>query len=472
MKRLPVSAIISQPHNPVVNAVLSAGLTRAKRKIVVLDDDPTGVQTVHDIPVYTTWTREAITSGFADESSAFFILTNSRSMSRAETEAVHRDIGTRICAASRNTGQDFIVVSRSDSTLRGHFPLETETLRDAIESVSDRRYNGEILFPFFLEGGRYTIGNIHYVKDGEQLVPAGETEFARDASFGYRNSHLGKYVEEKTEGAFTEESCSYISLDDLRSCDPGRVTAILERVKGFDKVIVNATDYLDVKRFVASYLTALSNGCEFIFRSAAAVTKILGGVADRPLLSRGDIIDPSNRNGGVIIIGSHVNKTTRQFEVLSACHAPLTYVQFDQHRIAENGGLEREAERAAALVSESILAGQNVVVYTRRERYDAPSDDPAELLAISSRISAALVNVVGNLVVQPSFIIAKGGITSSDVGVKALRVKRAIVMGQISPGVPVWMTGTESKFPGMPFVIFPGNVGGESALRDIVDNLS
>ena len=89
----------------------------------------------------------------------------------------------------------------------------------------------------------------------------------------------------------------------------------------------------------------------------------------------------------------------------------------------------------------------------------------------SVRISEAVQSVVGNLQITPAFIIAKGGITSSDVGVKALGVRRALVLGQIQPGVPVWRTGPESKFPGMTYVIFPGNVGEERTLRDAVSTL-
>ena len=80
--------------------------------------------------------------------------------------------------------------------------------------------------------------------------------------------------------------------------------------------------------------------------------------------------------------------------------------------------------------------------------------------------------MVGRLTVKPRFLIAKGGITSSDVGVKALKVKRALALGQVKPGIPVWLTGAESKFPSMPYLIFPGNVGTVEELREIVELLS
>ncbi|PJH69161.1 hydroxyacid dehydrogenase, partial [Salmonella enterica subsp. enterica serovar Typhimurium] len=74
----------------------------------------------------------------------------------------------------------------------------------------------EIKIPFFKEGGRYTINNIHYVETDGELVPAAETEFAKDRTFGFTKSHLGEYVEEKSAGAYKKEDVTYIDLDDLR----------------------------------------------------------------------------------------------------------------------------------------------------------------------------------------------------------------------------------------------------------------
>ena len=95
-----------------------------------------------------------------------------------------------------------------------------------------------------------------------------------------------------------------------------------------------------------------------------------------------------------------------------------------------------------------------------------------EALLRSVKISAGVQALVGRLSVTPAFVVAKGGITSSDVGTKALKVKRADVMGQIKPGIPVWRTGAESRFPGTPYVIFPGNVGEVQTLREAVEVLT
>lgn len=456
----------------LADADLQRALASLRRKIVVLDDDPTGVQTVHDVSVYTGWDEAALTVGFEEPSPIFFVLTNSRSFTREDTVRIHAEIGETLCRVSKKTGKDYILISRSDSTMRGHFPFETAALREAIERRSAKRFDGEIICPFFQEGGRFTIGDIHYVREGDALVPAGDTEFARDKSFGYASSHIGAYVEEKTAGAYRKADCTYLSIPELRAGDLRPVVEKLMAVRDFRKVVVNAVDYVDIKLFVTAFAEAVQAGKEFLFRSAAAIPKVLGNVSDQPLLRREQLIDAGNTHGGIVLIGSHVNKTTQQFEALRDCRFPAVFIEFDQHQVLAAQGLEPEVRRVVALAGEAVSRGDNAVVYTRRERFDLDTDDKEAQLKVSTQISDAVTSIIGRLPVRPNFIIAKGGITSSDVGTKALGVKKATVMGQVEPGVPVWMTGEESKFPRMPYVIFPGNVGERDTLRKIVERLS
>jgi len=460
------------PDLSIVNTLYEEALKKLDKKIVVLDDDPTGVQTVHDIYVYTSWDEETVTKGFMDENSVFFILTNSRGFTSEYTKTVHEEIGRTLEKVSKETGKEYILISRSDSTMRGHYPLETSTLKNTIESLNGKKFDGEIISPFFMEGGRYTIGNVHYVKEGDKLVPAGQTEFAKDKTFGYKSSHIGDYVEEKTKGEFKAEDTTYITLEELRSLDIDGITEKLMAVENFNKIVVNAIDYLDIKIFTVAYINASLKGKNLMFRSAAAVPKVLGGVTDTDLLTKEQLILEDNKNGGIVLIGSHVNKTTLQFEDLKNTEKPMEFIEFNQHLVLEENGLEKEVERVIHIAEENIRSGKNVVVYTRRERFDLDTDDKDKQLEVSVKISDAVTSIIGKLQVKPSFIIAKGGITSSDVGTKALRVKKALVMGQIKPGIPVWMTGEDSKFPQMPYIIFPGNVGEVDTLKEIVDLLS
>ena len=167
-----------------IDRLLNDEIAHNNKKIVVLDDDPTGVQTVHDIFVYTEWSKETMDQAFALEDSMFYILTNSRGFTAEETTKVHHDIARVIDQAAKDAGKEYIFISRSDSTLRGHYPLEPAILREDYEKYTGKTIDGEILCPFFKEGGRYTIDNVHYVRYADELIPANETEFAKDKTFG------------------------------------------------------------------------------------------------------------------------------------------------------------------------------------------------------------------------------------------------------------------------------------------------
>lgn len=450
-----------------VDAALANERTGFDRKIIVLDDDPTGVQTVNGIHVYTDWSKESIAAGFAEENAMFFILTNSRAFQAAQTGAEHWKIAERVAAEAKRTGKAFMLISRSDSTLRGHYPLETATLAHALEE-SGERIDGEVLMPFFKEGGRFTIGDVHYVQEGTELTPAGETEFARDKTFGYTASNMKEYIEEKTKGAFRAADVVSISLDDLRAVRVDAITEQLMAVTDFRKVIVNAVDYVDVKVFAIAMMRAMKAGKNFMFRTAAAWTKVIGGVPDKPLLGRDELVVAGKKNGGLIIIGSHVKKTTEQFEKLREL-STVKFIEFNHMLVLDPPKLAEELRRIIAEAEEAICSGVTVAVYTGRKRFDAGSEE--ESLRVAVQISDAITSIVHRLSVQPAFLIAKGGITSSDVGTKGLSVRRALVLGQVAPGIPVWQTGAESKFPGMSYIIFPGNVGAAETLRDVATML-
>jgi len=443
---------------------LEAQRQKNRAKIVVLDDDPTGVQTVHDVSVYTDWSYDSISSGFKEKVRMFYILTNSRSFTQQETILAHKQIAGNITKVSHELEREYILISRSDSTLRGHWPLETQVLKDVIEEQTGEHINGEVIVPFFKEGGRYTINDVHYVAYGDELVPAGETEFAQDKTFGYTSSHLGEWVEEKSAGRYKKEELCYIGLDELRTCNIEAIEQRLLEVDGFNKIIVNALDMCDIEVFCAALLGAINKGKRFMLRTAASLPKVLAGIADKPLLTRKELLGTNPvDSGGLIIIGSHVKKTTEQLEELQKCDF-IDFIEFNQHLILDPARLEEEIKRVAAKCNTLISTGRTTAVYTRRQVFEPEGADREQQLKISVEISEALVKIVENIQTTPAFIIAKGGITSSDIGVKALKVKRALVLGQILDGVPVWRTGPESRFPGMPYVIFPGNVGDKTAL--------
>ena len=470
--RLNASVLTSYPKidEALADELLAREIAGNDRKIVVLDDDPTGVQTVHDIHVYTGWGHDEILAGFRESNNLFYVLTNSRGFTREQTIKAHKEIAAVVNNVARETGRGYIYISRSDSTLRGHYPLETQILRDADERYKGATIDGEILCPFFKEGGRFTINNVHYVKYGDELVPANETEFAKDKTFGYTAPDMPGYIEEKTGGEYKAASVTCISLDDIHAMNIDAIEAQLMAVKGFNKIIVNAVDYVDIKVFCIALYRAMKKGKVFMFRTAAAIVKVMGGVTDIPLLTRKDMVTAGNNNGGIIVVGSHTDKTTRQLEALKSLK-DIQFVELDARLVRDDEAFAKEVDRCLAIEEKAIEAGKTVCCYTTRALITADTGDKEDELRLSVKISDAVQSLVGRLKVTPSFVIAKGGITSSDVGTKALGVKRALVLGQIRPGIPVWKTGDESRFPGTPYVIFPGNVGEDSTLKEAAEIL-
>lgn len=277
-------------------------------------------------------------------------------------------------------------------------------------------------------------------------------------------------MEEKTNGVYKAEDVVCISLVDLRNMDLDKITGQLLAVKNFQKVVVNAIDDSDVKIMSIAVYRAMAAGKNFLFRTAAALVKEMGGISSQPLLTREKMIIKDTDHGGVVIVGSHTQKTTQQLEELKKAEG-IVSISFNSDLVLDEEAFRAETERTTGEIERIITSGKTAVVYTKRKLLVVEHDTKKEALLRSVKISDAVQSLVGNLRVVPSFVIAKGGITSSDVGTKALKVKRAVVMGQIRPGVPVWQTGEESRFPLTPYVIFPGNVGDVNTLREAVEIL-
>ncbi|WP_094605671.1 hypothetical protein SPSIL_040590 [Sporomusa silvacetica DSM 10669] len=335
---------------------------------------------------------------------------------------------------------------------------------------TDLKVDGEIICPYFREGGRFTIDNIYYVQYGDFLVPAGETEFAKDKTFGYQSSDLTEYIEEKSKGRYKKEQVVTISLQELRALNIEKIVDKLIHVTNFGKVVVNAIDACDVKVFCIAFYRALAQGKVFLFRTVAGIVKELGAIADKPLLTRQEMVTSSGATGGIIVVGSHTEKTTSQVEQLKTV-AGIRFIEFNSDLVLEEERFQEEIDSVVKQEEALLNQGVTVVVYTKRKLLTLDNDSKKDALARSVKISDAVQSLVGRLNVTPAFVVAKGGITSSDVGTKALKVKRANVLGQIRPGVPVWQTGEESKFPQIPYVIFPGNVGEQNTLKEVVEIL-
>ena len=440
-------------------------IERVNRKVIVLDDDPTGTQTVHDVPVVTRWSVEHLARELLDPSAASYVLTNSRSMGTADAVALNREIAENLREASARTGRDFAVVSRSDSTLRGHFPDELETLAGGL----GQSFDAWVLCPFFEEGGRLTIHDVHYVAEGQKLVPAARTPFAADAAFGYRNSNLRRWVVEKTGGRVPPDRIESLSIAELRRADGQSVRRKLAAMKTGSVCIVNAASRQDLLAAVHALLQAEADGKRFLYRTAASFVAARSGIEPRPLLEPADM--PCQEGSGVLlVVGSYVPKTTLQLEHLLT-HRGYPALELDVRQVLDDSTRDRAVAEIADRATQLLATDVPVVLYTSRKVFHGGTAGRPGNLAIGRRISRALVDLVRAIVTRPRVLVAKGGVTSSDLASQACGVVRATVIGQILPGVPVWRCGPESRSPDMPLVVFPGNVGAADALTVLLDRL-
>lgn len=437
-------------------------IAKTGNKLVVLDDDPTGTQTVHGIAVLTEWSADVLEHELRSEGDAFYLLTNSRSLPATEARALNLEISRNLVEAGQRASRPFSIVSRSDSTLRGHFPLEVDALAEGL----NRTFDAILLIPAFLGSGRYTIGDIHYVEDDGLLFPSGQTEFARDASFGYRASNLRHWVDEKTRGRIPASTINAISLEDIRMGGPDRVFEILMHLPQGSVCVINAASERDLEVVAWASIMAEAAGRLLAYRTAASFARARAGIAERTLLTVKDLELPAD-GGGLVIVGSYVEKTTTQ--VAALLDSGVTGLEIDARALLSDDERQNEIRRIARAADNLLACGKDVVIYTSRDLVTGISPDQS--LDIGNQISDGLVTVVHNLTASPRYIVAKGGITSSDIATKALHAKRAHVMGQVTPGVPVWLLGSESRFPGLRYVVFPGNVGSDKTLLDIVQAL-
>jgi uncharacterized protein YgbK (DUF1537 family) len=432
------------------------------RTVIVLDDDPTGTQTVHGVRVRSDWPVERLVEEFMAGSPALYLLTNSRSLAQDSAAALNREIGENLSAASRIAKRDFAVISRSDSTLRGHFPREVTALAESLGQ--SHAFDAWVLVPFFLEGGRYTIDDVHYVAENERLVPAGETQFARDKAFGYQSSNLRAWVEEKTGGKISADRVASISISSLRQGGPREVTRQLLGLPRGAVCIANAASYRDLEVLVLGLLSAEAQGRRYLYRTAASFVRVRAGIAPRPLLSRADLHLPA-QGAGLVIAGSYVARTTAQIDALLR-ETGICRVEVQVNALLDQSTREAELARSGQAANRLLAAGHDVLIYTSRELISTA--DAEGSLAIGRVVSEGLVSLVRGLETRPRYLLAKGGITSSDIATRGLGIHRALVLGQILPGVPVWQAGPESRFPGLDVIIFPGNVGEPDAMVQIV----
>lgn len=433
-------------------------LASAQPKIIVLDDDPTGSQTVHSCLLLTRWDAETLKLGLSDDAPIFFILTNTRALPPDQAKTITTEVCQNLQQVLAETGTtDFLVVSRSDSTLRGHYPIETDAIAATLGP-----FDAHFLVPAFFEGGRFTQNSIHYLVINGIPTPVHETEFAQDSVFAYHYSYLPDYVAEKTQGQIAADQVVRFLETDIQA----GVQAKLQALHDNQCVVVDAVNQAQMNHFAEDCLAVAATGKRFLFRSAASLLTGLAQLPAQPIpATQMGQLRRSSRPGAVII-GSHVRKTTEQLGVLLQ-EPGLVGIEVDLAPLAhQQTAAPILLETTLTKINQAVAANLTPVIYTSRQELSFP--DPATRLAFGLVVSQLLMDIVQALPTDISFLISKGGITSNDVLSTGLNLPTARLLGQILPGCSVIQTPPDHpKFPHLPVVLFPGNVGDQDALATI-----
>jgi uncharacterized protein YgbK (DUF1537 family) len=439
-------------------------MSKTQPKIVVLDDDPTGSQTVHSCLLLMQWDLETLKMGLQDEVPIFFILTNTRAIALEKAKTIVKEVCQNLKQALTELQiTNFLVVSRSDSTLRGHYPLETDAIAEELG-----HFDAHFLTPAFFEGGRITKNSIHYLLIEGVLTPVHETEFAKDSVFSYSHSYLPDYVAEKTQGQITADRVVTLQLNDLRS---DRLISELLKLNDNQCVAVDGETQADFDLLAGAILETSNRGKRFLFRSAASLLTSLAQLGTQPVSADSMATYKPTNKPGVVLVGSHVSKTTKQLQQL-LIETKTTAIEVDVVRLRDDP-LQRNNILQETL--DSVLStwqqGQTPVVYTSREELNFANIQ--QRLDFGVEVSNLLMDVVRGLPPEISFLISKGGITSNDVLSTGLKLKTSRLLGQILPGVSVVKTPeNHPQFPNLPVVLFPGNVGSDRALVEAWESLS
>lgn len=466
--------------------LVSAKVAASNRALIVLDDDPTGTQSVAGLPVLTRWDVADFDWVFGHQidgalAKAVYVLTNTRSLDPAEAQARNQEIVVNALASARHAGISVGFVSRSDSTLRGHFPLEPDTIAATLSAENAGSIDGVVIVPAFPDAGRITIGGVHYTR-GEHgsLIPVADTEFAKDASFSFSHSSLADYVEEKSHGRIPAARVITLDLPLIRRGTPEAgakaIADALDPATDSTPIVVDAVTENDLRVLALGLEESERRGKSFIYRvgppfvRARIGQEIHAPLATEEIFHADRTVPAGSARGGLIVVGSHVGVTTRQLKALTEAHSSARIVEIDVEKLLSDDGASQVSDVVREIAR--ALATGDVIVHT--SRLLIKSDDAAASLKIARAVSAAVVDVVNQTLksTPPRFVIAKGGITSSDVAAHGLEIRHAIVRGPMLPGIVSLWEPVDGPAAGIPYIVFAGNVGDDQSLAAVTRKLS
>ncbi len=404
------------------------------------------------VPMVFEWKSGELHAAARSGAAAIHLLTNVRAYSSERAYAVTHSGAT----AATQTFDNPRILLRGDSTLRGH-------VKEEYLAVCDAAYQGQhpvlLLVPALPPAGRITIGGVHLLAREGARTPLHETEYARDPSFGYRDARLLQWAEDRTDGLLARTAGEEVPLDAIRTRGRDAVAESLLRLSASGQAAGCAPDAEtidDLEAIADGLRDAEATGANVVVRSAPTFAGVLAGN-----LATEHVAMRETAERLLVICGSFVPLSTRQLAKVDAAN-PDTVLEADIALLASPQAADevrRLGRRADELLAEHGLA----VIATPREHVDVG-------LAAGERIAVNLARVLGELRSLPDAILTKGGITSAVTAKEGLGAAAAWVVGPLVDGVSLWKVDLSSGDE-IPYVVFPGNVGDDDTLAEVVEKI-
>lgn len=426
--------------------------------LIVLDDDPTGTQAMADVPVLLRWDDGQLDRALERGERVVHLITNSRALPPDDARRLVEDAARIALRAA----PDADIVLRGDSTLRGHLLEEYLAVRAARagDSPAGRPWPVLLLVPALPAAGRVTVDGMHLLERDGRRTPLHDTEYARDAAFGYRDARLLAWAEERSDGFFPAGAGAEIRLDDLRLRGPQAVAEALCALDhdSADAPAVCAADAEtidDLRVIAAGYGAARAEGADVMVRCAPTFAGVLSG-----LLAPHTVPMPAPDGPILVVCGSYVPTSTRQLSALMAAEAG-SLVEADVVALASDPA-EEEIRRLAERITTLLDADGFGVLATPRQRPSGTHD-----LAAQGRIATNFAAVVGRVQNRLGMLIVKGGVTSAVTASVGLGADEARVVGPVIDGVGCWRIELFDD-SSLPYLVVPGNVGEDDLLVRLV----
>ena len=436
------------------------------RRVVVLDDDPTGTQSVSGVPAITAWGPMDVRWALTRSTTATFVSTNSRSLPADAAATVTSEVVDVFMAQADDLQLEVDFLSRGDSTLRGHFHEETAAIAAGLCRSKGRAVDAIVLCPAFPQAGRVTYMGYQFVKGANGFVHADESQYAKDASFGYPDSYLPNWVSHKSGGRWRPSDVVVVPLGTVRA-GAASVASAIDKVEDGAPVVVDAVCVEDLFILADVLLTLGDAGKSIVTRCGPSFVPARAGLDIEGPIEDLTTLVPSHRPG-LVVVGSHVRNTTEQVS-RAAEDGHLGVVEVDVAQLLSASERAGSLERTTSQVISIMKSGRDGLFCTSRVLIEGTSAH--ESLDIAAKVANAMVEIASDVVarVDCAWVLAKGGITSADVLSRVLKIRRGWIVGQLLPGqVSLW---TKDRADTPPCAVFPGNTGDADSLRIAVERL-